>query len=358
MSVPGWLPAWLLGGVLTTFAAVAVPCVQATPHPDAGSPETSPASPLLLAGYLPDYRLGGYDLTRASGLSDLVYFSLTPAADGSLAVDDRVEGHLRELRTATRQMGVRLLVSLGGWGRSASFPPLAADPVARERLAAELLRLADRFDLDGFDLDWEHPAGVEQNRHAGELAQTLASRLRPRGLLLTAAVAEWQPLPRTFFDALDRVHLMAYDAPGRHATVDYADAAIRRVIARGVAPEKVLLGVPFYGRQIDPPRGALSWAELLSRFQPPPGADEAGGYSFDSPETHTAKVELVRKHRLAGVMVWELAQDTTAPRSLLANLLVQLGRTPPGLPAPPGTLPVCPRPAPDAPQVDGGRSGP
>lgn len=354
MNVPGWL----LGGVLTTFAAVVAPFMQATPHADAGSPEPAPAPPLLLAGYLPDYRLGGYDLTRASGLSDLIYFSLTPAADGSLAVDERVEGHLRELRTATRQMGVRLLVSLGGWGRSASFPPLAADPVARERLADELLRLADRFGLDGFDLDWEHPTGVEQNRHAGELAQTLASRLRPRGLLLTAAVAEWQPLPRTFFDALDRVHLMAYDAPGRHALVDYADAAIRRVIARGAAPDRLLLGVPFYGRQIEPPRGALSWAEILSRFQPPPGTDEAGGYSFDTPETHTAKVELARKHRLAGLMVWELAQDTTGPRSLLANLLVQLGRTPPGLPAPPETLPVCPLPEADAAGSGGGRKGP
>lgn len=325
------------GFVLGAMLAVAGVLWAQEPRNGVGRPEAEEHTPMLLSAYLPDYRVAGYDVGRAAGCSELIYFSLVPGADGSLPLSADAEGHLRELRAATRKIDAKLLVSLGGWGRSAGFAPLAADPAARDRLAESLLALAGRFELDGFDLDWEHPTGPEQNRHAGELAQRLAAALRPRGLLLTAAVAEWQPLPAAFFAAVDRVHLMAYDAPGRHATPDYAATAMDRLIARGVPAGKILLGLPFYGRKIEEPRTALSYAEILSRWSPAAEANEAGGYWFDSAASQSAKLAMARERDLAGVMVWELAHDTHGPRSLLASLLHQTGRKP----APP---PVCPLP--------------
>lgn len=325
------------GLVLGAVLAVAGWLWAQEPGPADGQHPADEAKPMLLSAYLPDYRVAGYDVGRAAGCSELIYFSLVPGADGSLPLSAEAEGHLRELRAATRKIDSKLLVSLGGWGRSAGFAPLAADPAARDRLAEGLVALAERFELDGFDLDWEHPTGPEQNRHAGELAQRLAATLRPKGLLLTAAVAEWQPLPAAFFAAVDRVHLMAYDAPGRHATPDYAATAVDRLIARGVPAGKILLGLPFYGRRIEEPRTALSYAEILSRFGPAAQANEAGGYWFDSTASQSVKVATARERGLAGVMVWELAHDTHGPRSLLVNLLHQTGRKP----EPP---PVCPLP--------------
>ena len=49
--------------------------------------------------------------------------------------------------------------------------------------------------------------------------------------------------------AIDVVHLMAYDAQGKHSTLEFAKSDIDRLVKKGVPLEKICLGVPFYGTQ-------------------------------------------------------------------------------------------------------------
>jgi chitinase len=51
-----------------------------------------------------------------------------------------------------------------------------------------------------------------------------------------------------------------------------------------------------------------------------PDQDTVSGYYFNGSETIRRKVQLAKSDGLAGVMVWEIAQDTTDATSLLAAI--------------------------------------
>ena len=64
----------------------------------------------------------------------------------------------------------------------------------------------------------------------------------------------------------------------------------------GIAPEKLILGLPYYGRDFRPDSPgywseAKNYAEIVAEYDPPPSADEAGGYAYNGPETIARKTE-------------------------------------------------------------------
>ena len=89
-------------------------------------------SSFRIAGYLPDYRAAAFDTKAARGLTDLFVFSAEPTATGQLEearLDRFPWTKLQELRTGA---GVRLILCVGGWGRSAHFPAVAGSPRLRQ----------------------------------------------------------------------------------------------------------------------------------------------------------------------------------------------------------------------------------
>ena len=273
--------------------------------------------PFRVVGYLPDYRLDGYVADPGAGLTDLIYFSISVEPTG--AIDARqlrgpVLGALHKLQD---QLKVRLHVCVGGWGRSQGFAPLARSPAARARFARELTQFCRENRFDGADIDWEHPATADEQCDYGTLLAQLRQSFRPLALQLTIAVAGWQVLTPAAIDAVDRIHLMAYDSPGRHSTLEFAKSEIERLVKQGAAHAKICLGIPFYGRQVAHADQSQTWAEIVENFHPGPGDDEQGGFSFNGIDTVTKKTRLARSARLAGVMVWELGQDARGQLSLL-----------------------------------------
>jgi chitinase len=53
--------------------------------------------------------------------------------------------------------GVKVMVSIGGWTLSDTYPTIAADAGLRQKFASECVRLMTTFNFDGIDIDWEYP---------------------------------------------------------------------------------------------------------------------------------------------------------------------------------------------------------
>ena len=269
-----------------------------------------------VAGYLPDYRFAEFDTKSAHGVNDLIVFSAEPTADANLDVK-RLENcpweKLLDFKTKHR---VRLFLTIGGWDRSTHFAHVAASKERRKVLADAVVRLALDRRLDGIDVDWEHPKDVSEQENYGALLSDLRSAFKPHGLMLTVTIAAWQHLPNSAISSVDYVQVMAYDHDKEHSTLQGAQRDLQTVIDAKIPAGKIVLGLPFYGRDVQS-RNASTYREIVSRFAPDSSIDQIGSIYFNGPETIRRKVELAMDAQLGGVMVWELGQDAPGKQSLL-----------------------------------------
>ncbi len=276
-----------------------------------------------VVGYLPAWR-GDVDTAQLAHLTHVNYAFLQPTATGGLLpIDDPAK--LRRLAAAAHAAGVRVLVSVGGWhdGDHSAFDAIGANAGYTNALAANLLRFVADYQLDGVDLDWEHPDARTAPAYAA-LMQQLAAQLHGQGKLLTAAVAggAWAGpgVLRSVFDNVDFLNIMAYDAaPPAHSTYAGAAQALAYWVGRGLPPGKAVLGVPFYGQ----PSGE-AFAALLARGADP-NADLFNGVGYNGLATIKSKVNLALD-QAGGVMIWELTQDASGANSLLAAIAQVVGQ--------------------------------
>jgi chitinase len=266
---------------------------------------------------------------------------------------------LQELKKLYPQM--KILISLEG--KAHSFAE-AAMPENRAAFVSSCIdmfvrgRLAPGIDapgiFDGFDVDWEYPQPEDAPNYLALLQEfrKQLNLLRP-GLKLTIAAG---PSPGMYHgvdfaaiaNSVDLVGLMNYDYSGPwrketgfHAPLysehgGSADRTVHEYEDAGVPPEKLLLGVPFYG---------YSWnsvgAENHGLFQPGVSVHEDRPYRYiqtligsstvyrdeaaqapwlydgDTFWTYEDRVsahfksEYAQKQNLGGVMVWELGEDSS-----------------------------------------------
>lgn len=127
--------------------------------------------------------------------------------------------------------------------------------------------------------------------------------------------------------------------PSRGPSIS-CQSAVSYVLAQGVNPKKLLLGIPSYGRSFlgsskagqryvgtGGEDGVFDYADL-----PRPGAKEHqdeklgaaycsggdGGFvTYDTPRTVQLKAKFVAKMRLGGLFYWQMAADARGPRSLI-----------------------------------------
>ena len=308
-----------------------------------------------------------------------VNFSFAHIDAGRALLDQPgVADDLAKLRALKKQNPkLKVLVSVGGW-LADGFSDAALTDSSRRTFARSAVAMLREYALDGVDLDWEYPgqgvAGikyrVEDKRNFTLLLKTVREELdaesnaRARAgsdrYLLTIATAD-----REYFDHVemsklhvyvDWVNEMAYDffnsltATTGHqsglypsqfssATDRNGDAAVKQYLAAGVPSEKIVLGVPFYGRGfagvtarnngIKQPyeryEGDHSYDELVGKFigkqgfarywdehaQAPYLWNSASRtfISYDDPQSIATKVCYVRARHLGGMMFWDLGSD-------------------------------------------------
>lgn len=268
-------------------------------------------------------------------ITRVVYAFALPTATG---VPD-VSGLTRvgELVQHAHARGVEAYVSVGGGGGSSAFPIFAARSAARRRFVVAVRDYLGTHCLDGVDIDWEawsvdgsgRPIEAEMDDLVSLLSE-LGDELRPLGLGISIDVYGGHWGGRHYRDAVyplvDEVQVMAYDfsgpwsLPGPHSSYEQAIGTGNTSASTGLAyweayrgwpKSKILLGVPFYGRDFDVNQGeGISWRDILLRYPEAHLTDRVANIYYNSPATIAAKTRYAVDNGYGGIMIWELAQDT------------------------------------------------
>ncbi|KAJ9103332.1 hypothetical protein QFC20_004809 [Naganishia adeliensis] len=265
---------------------------------------------------------------------------------------------LYKLKQANRNL--KVLLSIGGWSYRENFRNLV-NPAHRAEFARSAVAIVEDVGLDGLDIDWEYP-----DNHAEQQALVDLLRLCREGLdglarnkgkpghhyeLSIAAPCGSHVYEKLMIPELDRYldfwNLMAYDLSGSwSSTADHQaalfasnpgspciDTAVNFYRSRGVPSQKIVLGIPAYGRRfqntggighpfhgVGPDEGLVAYRNLQTHgCQVIEDAQRGSSYtynphakeliSYDSPNIAVAKAQYINRNNLGGAMFWSLELD-------------------------------------------------
>ncbi|KAL7050542.1 hypothetical protein ACKWTF_004121 [Chironomus riparius] len=267
---------------------------------------------------------------------------------------------------------LKVLLAIGGWNEgSRNYSDMAGDPTRRGKFVKQSVSYIKQHNFDGLDLDWEYPTqrgGSPQDKEAFVLlVKELSTEFKKQKLYLSSAFGAGKKTIDAAYDVkklapyLDSMHIMCYDyfgawdkkiglnAPLSNDNELNVEFSIDYFIKLGAPLEKLMLGLPFYGRtfittqdgnlgDVSDDKGfpgpftrengfmgyneicqALSstseewnsqWdvesSEALAKVQL---ANETRVVSYDSPRSIANKVRYAMKKGLGGVMVWSVDTD-------------------------------------------------
>jgi len=292
-----------------------------------------------VVGYYPSWEPDNTHKIRYDIVTHVNYAFAIPTEDGGLRPLENPETAkkiIEEAHAAER----KVLLAVGGWSYQdvaleSTFVKATETAEKRTALVQSIVDMCEEYGFDGIDMDWEHPRadGVVDVQYEAFMLE-LADALHGRGKLLTSAVISGvMPNGMIYYDAaahtdavleaVDWIHVMAYDGGdgSAHSTYEFAtSSAAYWVKYRNLPAEKVVLGVPFYGRP--------TWAtyEMLLEADPEAWNFDTTVYNgmtvwYNGAETMQKKTEFAYEN-LGGIMIWELSQDTT---DLEKSLLTVIG---------------------------------
>jgi chitinase len=304
---------------------------------------------------------------------------------------------LNKLKQANPNL--KTIISVGGWSWSNRFSDVAADPIIRSTFAKSAVDFLRKYGFDGIDLDWEYPVadGLAGNSYRPEdktnytlLLQAIRQELDAAGaqdlgkhyLLTIAAGAGTNYMNNTELDKIaqtvDWINLMTYDyhggfepRSGHNAPLYFdsndslaanssfnVDASVTGFLAHGVPGNKLVMGVPFYGRGWDGcaninngqyqtctgasragtwEGGVFDFSDLEANYiningkirywnditKTPFLFNDRGQFiSYDDAESMKFKTDYIKSKGLAGSMIWELSADRN--QTLLNVISTQL----------------------------------
>ena len=224
-----------------------------------------------------EYVLGNPQNVDAQLLDVVIYAFVEINPDGTLYVPSPT--YLRQLvQLKLEKPELQVIAAIGGWGTD-GFSDAAATPASRYNFARQARDLVNQYGLDGIDIDWEYPgssaAGIKSSPQDRENFTLLLTALRDvlgnnawlsvagtgdsAYIRNSAEIANIAPLINYF-------NLMSYDFtagetgengrkhqanlyPSDLSLPGYSiDDMVNNLIEAGMPSEKILLGVPFYGR--------------------------------------------------------------------------------------------------------------
>jgi len=266
-----------------------------------------------------------------------------------------------------RNPGLKVMLSLGGWGGCKTCSDVFASKKGRKTFAKSTKQLNDYFGTDGIDLDWEypvvegypgHPYSLADKKNFTLLVKQLRKELGKKNEISFAAggfpsyidsAIDWKKV----MPLVNRVNLMSYDLTsgfskisGHHTPlysspekIESVDNGVNKLIATGVPANKIAIGAAFYARifktEDTANRGLYQPAQFYRGipykhfedfFTDNPGftkywdpvakapyafnAQEKLFATYDDSTSIKLKTEYAIKNHLNGIMFWQLAEDT------------------------------------------------
>lgn len=258
-------------------------------------------------------------------LTDVIWFSVEPNADGTLNDALLFADKLFFLRRIAGEHGVRVHIAVGGWGRSEHFATVAKNDEKRAIFIKALTDLCLAEKLAGADIDWEFPRDESERAAATILLRDLRASFKPHGLELSIAVGgHHSTFDHEIFEHVNRVHIMSYDHHGPkhepHSTFEHAQQDVTFWHDKHKLPAgKLLLGLPFYGRKLGE-AGTIEFRQWSEKFDVADDVNEAGGYFVNNHALIRRKVKYAQEQGLGGVMIWELGHDRIDHRAILRTI--------------------------------------
>lgn len=255
---------------------------------------------------------------------EILYFSMKMEGFPSELLSRSQKGDLNYLQRLLDNSETKLSLSLSG--SSSDFIPVLREESKKNILYAELEQVIQTYSLSGLDLDWEFPRNDLEKEYYLEFLKDLRQICDDQNVKLTIAVSRFRSLLPETYALPDEIHLMSYDFYGKHSTSESTLEALEYMAARYDIPfEKLLMGIPFYGRIFDgysPDywKKAQSYREIVYQNTVHPEDNEADGYYFNGINTVREKAQMGLELGLKGCFVWEVGQDSFGSDSLTAVL--------------------------------------
>jgi chitinase len=347
MSRKSLLPTILLIGLIATANSPAAPEIKGTEK--------------VFVGYL-------YGQPRNINFrlyTHICHAFLVADAQGNIEKTRNVPS--RELTTEAHKAGVKVLLSLGGWGWDEQFAAIVSKPEAEDRYVKSVMEIVDGSDYDGIDLDWEYPdtekevVGFERLSRRFRKALDAIGVKKGRPMVLTMAASsnpgtlKW--LAKDFLlETMDWVNVMTYDFTGdwtnyagHHSPLfgsskepggspRSTESAMKYLIEqRGLPANRLAVGIPLYGRGFSVPEpyastkgvpkarlpqgdygnlhkllNAQGWTRKWDDETKNPwlfSPDHKVVIGYDDAESVKLKSEWAMKQGFRGVFFWQIAAD-------------------------------------------------
>jgi chitinase len=225
--------------------------------------------------------------------------------------------------------GVKVCMSMGGGSAPFYFHHLLT-PDLRDSLVGNIIQFAVANHFDGVDVDLEG-SFIDENYDVFLTALRRALTANRKLLTIAIATAYAESITDHALEQPDFINIMSYDKtgpwtpdkPGEHAPFSMALQDVEYwSTTRGIAKNRLSLGLPFYGYQFSPTSvNGLAFSEIVSLNAAAVNNDtvilpDGSVIYYNGIPTIQSKTNLALQ-QLGGVMIWQLLQDATGNASLL-----------------------------------------
>ena len=296
-------------------------CASATTRRDHDSSHAN----FAVVGYVPEWRFDGipFDLISPR-LTHLILFSIETDSNADLVELDRLPSQekMAEIRRITRESNTNLLISFGGYGRSNGFPKISISKQLRLKFVKNAIGLIEEHGLNGMDLNWEYPQTQRECLGLFEIINSLKKE-RPNMILTMAFYPKQENILNSKMakdlniqQPIDLFLMMSYDNSGKHSTFDFAVESVQNAIESGLDPQRLAIGVPFYGRNVLSGEW-ITYQEIVAPLRAQGTLQEQdikkmnmfSDYYYNGYDLIVSKTRFALESKIGGIMIWENGQD-------------------------------------------------
>ncbi len=325
---------------LTAFAVFAEPATNTLTRPNG---RVANKTPKIAVAYVVDRF---EDLPDPEMFTHLVYAfgNFNDNYDGVVIKYPEKLKAMAELKKQNPEL--KVILGLNDYRRP-GFSEMTRDKKKRKNYVKSVKEVIDQYNLDGVDLDWEfpttekggHTATPKDDKNYVSLAKELRKALGKDKWISYYSNNSGQWIDhKGMLPYVSYVNVSGYNLaipqegkPLLHQSPLYSgkktgdwcvSKAIQRHMDLGIPKEKLLMGIPFFGRGLKPFKSETScknfsqydaglqkvWAEDA---QAPYYADKAGNLvlGYDDERAIEAKFDFIRANDLPGIFIWEYDGD-------------------------------------------------